>query len=78
MQPGNPADGPRLKPAVERVIKRTRQKPRTVTADRGYGEASIEAARPVCDAFAKELGDEEEAARLEAQLDALMKDEVQS
>ena len=42
VQPGNPADGPRLKPAVERVIKRTRRKPRTVTADRGYGEAGIE------------------------------------
>jgi IS5 family transposase len=32
VQPGNPADGPRLKPAVERVIGRTRRKPRTVTA----------------------------------------------
>ena len=42
MQPGNPTDGPRLKSAVERVIKRTRRKPRTVTADRGYGEAGIE------------------------------------
>jgi transposase, IS5 family len=42
VQPGNPADGPRLKPAVERVISRAQQKPRTVTADRGYGEASIE------------------------------------
>jgi transposase, IS5 family len=40
--PGNPPDGPRLKPAVERVIRRTRRKPRTVTADRGYGEAGIE------------------------------------
>jgi IS5 family transposase len=42
VQPGNPADGPRLKPAVERVIGRTRRKPRTVTADRGYGEAGID------------------------------------
>jgi transposase, IS5 family len=29
-------------PAVERVIKRTGRKPRTVTADRGYGEQSAE------------------------------------
>ena len=42
VQPGNPADGPRLKPAVERLIGRTRAKPRTVTADRGYGEAGVE------------------------------------
>jgi IS5 family transposase len=40
--PGNPADAPRLKPSVERVIRRTGQKPRTVTADRGYGEAAVE------------------------------------
>jgi IS5 family transposase len=40
--PGNPADAPRLKPSVERVIRRTGQKPRTVTADRGYGEQAIE------------------------------------
>ena len=39
---GNPPDAPRLKPAVARVIKRTRQKPRTVAADRGYGEASVD------------------------------------
>ena len=42
LQPGNPPDAPRLKPAVERVIKRTGRKPRTVTADRGYGEAAVE------------------------------------
>jgi IS5 family transposase len=42
VQPGNPADAARLKPAVERVIKRTGRKPRTVTADRGYGEAAVE------------------------------------
>jgi IS5 family transposase len=42
VQPGNPADGPRLKPAVERVIGRTRRKPRTVTADRSYGEAGVD------------------------------------
>jgi transposase, IS5 family len=42
VQPGNPPDAPRLKPAVARVIKRTGRKPRTVAADRGYGEASID------------------------------------
>ena len=36
---GNPADAPQLAPAVDRVIRRTRRRPRTVTADRGYGEA---------------------------------------
>src|SRR3954469_9772315 len=40
LQPGN--DAPRLRPAVERVITRTGRKPRTVTADRGYGEAAVE------------------------------------
>ena len=42
VQPGNPADAPRLKPALQRVIKRTRRKPRTVAADRGYGEQGVE------------------------------------
>ena len=42
VEQGNPADGPQLAPAVERVIKRTGEKPRTVTADRSYGEKSIE------------------------------------
>ena len=42
VQPGNPADAPRLKPAVERVKKRTGKTPRTVAADRGYGEASVD------------------------------------
>jgi transposase, IS5 family len=39
---GNPADAPRLAPAVERVIARTGRRPRTVTADRGYGEKRVE------------------------------------
>lgn len=39
---GNPADAPQLAPAVERVIHRTGRTPRTVTADRGYGEKSVE------------------------------------
>jgi hypothetical protein len=32
VQPGNPPDAPRLKPAVERVIKRTGRKPRPSSA----------------------------------------------
>jgi IS5 family transposase len=39
---GNPADAPQLAPAIGRVIRRTRRRPRTVTADRGYGEAAVE------------------------------------
>jgi transposase, IS5 family len=39
---GNPADAPQLAPAVGRVIRRTRHRPRTVTADRGYGEAKVD------------------------------------
>lgn len=42
VEQGNPADGPQLAPAVERVIKRTGRKPATITADRSYGEQSIE------------------------------------
>src|SRR5450759_109758 len=42
MEQGNPADAPQLAPAVQRVITRTRRRPRTVTADRGYGEKSVE------------------------------------
>jgi len=42
LQQGNPPDAPQLAPAVERVIARTGRRPRTVTADRGYGEASID------------------------------------
>ncbi len=39
---GNPADAPQLAPAIERVIARTGTLPRAVTADRGYGEASVD------------------------------------
>ena len=42
VEQGNPADAPQLAPAVQRVIARTGRKPRTVTADRGYGEQSVE------------------------------------
>jgi IS5 family transposase len=39
---GNPADAPQLVPAIHRVTARTGRPPRTVTADRGYGEAAVE------------------------------------
>jgi IS5 family transposase len=42
VEQGNPADGPQLAPAIGRVIRRTRAKPRTVTADRSYGEKAID------------------------------------
>jgi transposase, IS5 family len=42
VQPGNPTDAPRLRPAVERVKKRTGRTPQTVTADRGYGEQAVD------------------------------------
>jgi IS5 family transposase len=42
LERGNPADAPQLVPAVGRVIARTGRRPRTVTADRGYGEAAVE------------------------------------
>ena len=39
---GNPADAPQLAPAIERITRRAGRAPRAVTADRGYGEASVE------------------------------------
>jgi transposase, IS5 family len=42
VEQGNPADGPQLAPAIGRVIKRTGTAPRTVTADRSYGEKAVE------------------------------------
>jgi transposase, IS5 family len=39
---GNPPDAPQLAPAIERITRRTGRPPRAVTADRGYGEASVE------------------------------------
>jgi IS5 family transposase len=39
---GNPVDAPQLTPAAARVITRTGRCMRTVTADRGYGEAAVE------------------------------------
>jgi IS5 family transposase len=42
VEQGNPADAPQLTPAIERITRRTGRPPRAVTADRGYGEASVE------------------------------------
>ena len=39
---GNPPDAPQLAPAIRRVIRRTDRRPRTATADRGYGEATVD------------------------------------
>src|SRR5258708_25337617 len=39
---GNPHDAPQLAPAIARIATRTGQTPRAVTADRGYGQASVE------------------------------------
>jgi IS5 family transposase len=39
---GNPPDAPQLAPAIDRITERTGRVPRTVTADRGYGEAAVE------------------------------------
>jgi transposase, IS5 family len=39
---GNPMDAPQLVPAIERITRRTGHSPRAVTADRGYGYASVE------------------------------------
>jgi IS5 family transposase len=40
---GNPADAPMLVPAIARIVARFAKAPRAVTADRGYGEAAIDA-----------------------------------
>jgi IS5 family transposase len=40
---GNPADGPMLVPAIARITARFGRAPDAVTADRGYGEAKIDA-----------------------------------
>jgi transposase, IS5 family len=39
---GNPPDTAQLAPAIERIIRRTGRPPRAVTADRGYGDASVD------------------------------------
>ena len=42
VEKGNPADAPQLAPAVARVTKRTGCAPGIVTADRGYGDKSVD------------------------------------
>jgi IS5 family transposase len=44
VQIGNPADAPQLAPAIARITGLLGRPPRAVTADRGYGEASVETA----------------------------------
>jgi transposase, IS5 family len=39
---GNPVDAPQLAPAIQRITGRVGHPPRAVTADRGYGLASVE------------------------------------
>jgi len=39
---GNPLDAPQLAPAIARITRRIGAPPRAVTADRGYGYASVE------------------------------------
>ena len=39
---GNPPDAPQLAPALDRSTERTGRGPRTVTADRGSGEAGVD------------------------------------
>jgi transposase, IS5 family len=43
LEQGNPADAPQLAPAIDRIRQRTGNVPHAVTADRGYGEARVEA-----------------------------------
>ncbi len=42
VQAGNPPDAPQLAPAISRIARRTGRTPRSVTADRGYGEPATE------------------------------------
>ena len=42
VEQGNPPDAPQLAPAVKRVTKRAGRTPPTVTADRGYGDATVD------------------------------------
>jgi transposase, IS5 family len=42
VQAGNPADAPQLAPAIRRIARRAGRTPRSVTADRGYGEPATE------------------------------------
>lgn len=40
---GNPPDAPQLVPAITRIARRFGKAPRAVTADRGYGQAKVDA-----------------------------------
>src|SRR5689334_25041240 len=42
VQAGNPPDAPQLAPAISRIARRGGRTPRSVTADRGYGEPATE------------------------------------
>jgi transposase, IS5 family len=42
VETGAVPDGPQLAPAIERIRRRAGQVPRAVTADRGYGQATVE------------------------------------
>lgn len=42
LEPGMPADAARLAPAIERIITATGAIPDAVTADRGYGQTSVD------------------------------------
>ena len=42
VQAGNPPDAPQLAPAITRIVRRAGRTPRSVTADRGYGELVTE------------------------------------
>jgi IS5 family transposase len=42
VETGNPADAPRLAPAISRIARRAGRVPRSVTADRSYGEPATD------------------------------------
>jgi IS5 family transposase len=44
IEPGIPADAPRLAPAIERAITAVGAVPHAVAADRGYGQSAVDAA----------------------------------
>jgi transposase, IS5 family len=43
VETGNPPDAPMLAPAIARIKRLVSKVPRSATADRGYGEAKVEA-----------------------------------
>jgi transposase, IS5 family len=42
LEAGNPPDAPQLAPAIGRIRRRAGRAPRSVTADRSYGEAAVD------------------------------------